>query len=498
MSATSTSRLRALMPWLIAGLVAVVLAATLSSSNQEAEERPELQPWHTVVLKSEFHAGDEDSVRTIADYQALEAKLFAELDERVYRAVEPRERSKINRYWAGSNSDPRSDTPDWSRTQVMPVENARGGVLLVHGLSDSPYLMRGLANFLHEQGWYVVVLRLPGHGTAPSGLLDVKWQDWTAAVRMAAKDLVTTVGADKPLVLGGFSTGGALSVEYALSQRQGEDLPKPSRLLLFSPAIGVSPLARLAAPVHAISALPGLHKLAWETILLEYDPYKYTSFTVNAGAQIWKLTQRIEGQLSDLASNGGATGLPRILAFQSIADATVSTKAVVEALYGRLPNEGHRLVLFDANRVGTDRQILKPELFAERDRLLNGPVLPFDLEIVTNERDDDFPVSSWVRTAGGTEVKHVPTDLIWPRDLFALSHVAIPVRADDAVYGEMRPARQNGRIWLGHAALYGERDMLVVPETALLRLRYNPFFPWMTQRIGEFLETPERPWPEPT
>ena len=85
-------------------------------------------------------------------------------------------------------------------------------------------------------------------------------------------------------------------------------------------------------------------------------------------------------------------------------------------------------------------------------------------------------------------MEHVPTRLLWPGDLFALSHVAVPVPADDPVYGEVRPARRNGRIWLGHAALYGERDMLLVPETALLRLRYNPFFPWMTQRIRDFLE----------
>jgi alpha-beta hydrolase superfamily lysophospholipase len=473
--------------WLLGGMAAVAFAATPAFAGTD-EERPVLQPWHTVVLKGEFHAGDEARIRTIADYQALETRLFAELDERVYRVVDPREQSLINRYWAGSNSDPRTGIPDWSRTQVMPAANPRGGVLLLHGLSDSPYLMRGLAQYLNSQGWYVVVLRLPGHGTAPSGLLKVKWQDWAAAVRLAAKDVAAKVG-NKPLVLAGFSTGGALAVEYALAQRQGEPLPKPSHLLLFSPAIGVSSMARWASTVDTLSALPGLHKLAWETLQPEYDPYKYNSFPVNAGAQIWKLTRRIDDQLSDLAKHGGATGLPRILAFQTGADATVSTVAVINALYGRLPNEGHRLVLFDANRIGNERQILRPELFTGRDRLLSGPALPFDLEIVTNEKDEEPGVSSWIRAAGSTHVEHVPTNLLWPRDLFALSHVAMPVPADDPVYGEVPPQGQNRRIWLGHAALYGEREMLLVPETALLRLRYNPFFPWMTQRITTFLET---------
>ena len=476
--------------WLLASLLAAAAALPVIAQEKPEPERPVLQPWHTVILKSEFHAGDETRIKTIADYQALETTLFAELDERIYRVVDPREKSRINRYWAGSNSDPRTGTPDWSRTQVMPVANPRGGVLLVHGLSDSPYIMRGLAEYLHAQGWYVVALRLPGHGTAPSGLLEVKWQDWAAAVRLAAKDLVATVGADKPLVLGGFSTGGALVMEYALAQRQGEALPRPSQLLLFSPAIGVDPKARFAGSVNTLSGVPGLNKLAWEEVLPEYDPYKYNSFTMNAGAQIWKVTKRIDKQLSDLEKHGGATGLPRILAFQTATDATVSTLAVIKALYGRLPNEGHRLVLFDSNRIGGEIQIIKPEVFTGRDRLLGGPALPFDLEIITNEKDDEPQVSAWVRAAGGTAVMHVPTTLHWPNDMFSLSHVAVPVPADDPVYGEIRPAKRDGRIWLGHAALYGEREMLLVPETALLRVRYNPFFPWMTQRITAFLESP--------
>ena len=152
MPAAPQTLLRSLRPWLLGGLAAVAVTGTPPAFAKDEDERPVLQPWHTVVPKNEFHAGDEARVRTIADYQALEASLFAELDERVYRAVDPRERSKINRYWAGSNSDPRTSTPDWSRTQVMPAANPRGGVLLVHGLSDSPYIMRGLAENLHDQG----------------------------------------------------------------------------------------------------------------------------------------------------------------------------------------------------------------------------------------------------------------------------------------------------------------------------------------------------------
>lgn len=476
---------------LLALTLALPVAAAAAEAAAKKEEKPAFQPWHTAAFKEEFHAGGKE--KTLADYLALEDRVFAELDENVYQKVEAREKSVVNRYWAGSLADPRVLKPDWSRTQILKADQPRGGVLLVHGLSDSPYIMRGIATHLQQQGWSVVVLRLPGHGTAPSALLKVKWQDWAAAVRLAARDIRSSLGPDKPLVLGGFSTGGALCVEYALAQRQGEDLPKPAQILLFSPAIGVSPLARFAATVDMLSGIPGLSRLGWETRMPEYDPYKYNSFPLNAGAQIWKLTQRIDDQLSDLQDKGGATGLPRILAFQSAADATVSTLAVVKSLYNRLPNEGHRLVLFDANRLGNERQVLKPDLFAGRQRLLDLPALPFDLEIVTNEKDDEPAVSAWIRPAGSNEVQHVPTSILWPRDLFALSHVAIPVSPDDPVYGATAPARPNRQIWLGKAALYGERDMLLIPETALLRLRYNPFFPWMMQQVDSALASAGTP-----
>ena len=46
---------------------------------------PELEPWHDARLGAEFAAANADEVRTIADYRALEARLFDELDREVYQ-----------------------------------------------------------------------------------------------------------------------------------------------------------------------------------------------------------------------------------------------------------------------------------------------------------------------------------------------------------------------------------------------------------------------------
>src|SRR5688500_9902352 len=74
---------------------------------------------------------------------------------------------------------------------------ARLAALLVHGLTDSPYSMRALADTLLAQGYYVVVLRLPGHGTIPSGLVNVGWEDWYESVVLAAKHAASRGGAGK-------------------------------------------------------------------------------------------------------------------------------------------------------------------------------------------------------------------------------------------------------------------------------------------------------------
>ena len=147
------------------------------------------------------------------------------------------------------------------------------------------------------------------------------WQDWAAALRIAARRVRERAGADAPVYFVGFSTGGALSVEYALARLEGEQLPRIDGIVLLSPAIGVDPLAWLAVWQSRVSRLPGLHKLAWLDVAPEYDPYKYASFPVNAGQQIYELTTVIDERMTQLAAKGPVRGFPRTIVFQSVADA---------------------------------------------------------------------------------------------------------------------------------------------------------------------------------
>jgi alpha-beta hydrolase superfamily lysophospholipase len=450
------------------------------------QSRSELKPWHRATLDAEFRAADAAAVRSLDDYLSREERVFEQLRQQVYDKIGAEDRRALNRYNAGSLADPAARPSDGNRTRELAPAAPVGGIVLVHGLSDSPYMMHNLGRRMAAAGLHVVMLRLPGHGTAPSGLLRVQWQDWAAAVRIAARHVRTRIGPDRPLYLGGFSTGAALSVEYCLARLLGEDLPVVDRLVLLSPAIGVTPVAALAVWQARLSSLPGLEKVAWDSIGPEFDPYKYVSFAVNAGDQIYRLTAVIDERMRVLSKDGSGARLPPILAFQSIADATVSAEALVKVLFTRLAPAGHRLVVFDLNRHADAEPLFKPGIRLPAERLFEVPELPFDFVLITNAGARSGALAAKYRTAGNSQVLTAPTGLTWPRGIFSLSHVALPIPPDDPLYGAVRPALQ-GALYLGRPELLGERGFLSVPSNDLIRLRYNPFFSYMDQAIRGFL-----------
>src|SRR5688572_11671051 len=312
---------------------------------------PDLKPWHLAPLHEEFTAADSIRVHDLAGYRALEDRLFAELQVEVYDQVAGPDRRQLHRFSSGSLADGNAFPAQGNRTYELPVAAPKCGALLLHGLTDSPYFLKGIAARLHDKGCLVVGLRLPGHGTAPVALTRVRWEDWAAAVRLAARDLRGRLGKEVPFYLVGFSTGAALSVEYALAEMEGADQPKPDAIVLLSPAIGVDPLAWLAPWQARLATLPGLGKLAWLGVAPEYDPYKYNSFPVNAGQQVYELTEEIDARLGRLEETGPVHGFPRTLVFQSVTDATVSPQAVITRFLARLAPEGHEAVAFDVNRL---------------------------------------------------------------------------------------------------------------------------------------------------
>ncbi len=452
------------------------------------ESRPDLKVWHLAELDTEFQAEQAADISTLDDYLEIERRLFQQLQEQVYAGVDDADRRQINRYSSGSRMDPTAYPHNWNRTFELRQPAAKAGIVLLHGLSDSPYSLRTLGQQLHDSGFHVLGLRIPGHGTAPSGLLKVKWQDFTAATRLATRHVREKIGPDKPLYIAGYSNGAALAVEYSLAVLEGEDLPAPDGLVLLSPAIGVSPVTALAIWQSRFANLTGLEKLAWNSITPEFDPYKYNSFPVNAGDQIYLLTQNIAQRISRLAGPNGVRGFPRTLAFQSVVDATIPPATVIDKLFTNLAPEGHQLVLFDVNRNTEAEPLLKSDPETLTQRLFSEEALPFDLTLVTNASVDTNDVVARRKPALASISFDVSLDLSWPQGLFSLSHVSIPFPPDDPVYGGRADVGHDEAIVLGSVVIRGERNLLQIPDDFFLRLRYNPFFPYLSQRLTAFLQ----------
>lgn len=269
--------IRQFVLFIVSGLVFLFLGGV--GTHVFLGTRYESKPLHIKDLGEEFNASRIGEISDSDDSLKLEDRLFKALHDKVYKSHGGQE-SDFARYRTASRSDPSGFSVNWNRTFELAVDNPRGGVLMVHGLTDSPYTVRSLAQKLQEQGFWVVGIRLPGHGTIPSELLNIQWEDWAAAVRIGARRVVARMGSNLPFYLMGYSTGAPLAVEYALSAMNGEAIPKTDGLILLSPAIGLQPVARLAKFQLGLSRLPGLKKMAWESVSPEYDPYKYNSFVV--------------------------------------------------------------------------------------------------------------------------------------------------------------------------------------------------------------------------
>jgi len=469
---------RVLATMLTGVLITLFVVAVLFLNNQ-----PDLSVWHTAELDEEFTV--DSPVTRFEDYLALEDRLFAQLNDEVYARIRPEERHLINRYHRGSLSDPARWPTDWNRSFERSPPKPRAGVLLLHGMSDSPYSLRNLGERLAASGARVLGLRVPGHGTAPSELVHVQWEDMAAAVTLAMRHLRERTG-DRPLYIVGYSNGGALAMHYVLSALEDDELPGVSGVVLISPEIGVTAFAALAVWQARLGNLLGLPKLAWNSVLPEYDPFKYGSFAVNAGDQAYRLTAEIQQKITKLGSTGALTRLPRILAFQSVVDSTVLASALIQGLFERLPQGEHELVLFDINQVANIESVLDSRPRDLIASLLKARDLTYRLTVVTNSSPSSRKaVVKQMEPAKGRKTV-MPLCLKWPRGVYSLSHIALPFAPDDPLYGGA-DARRSPGIQLGNLALRGEHGLLRVRAADLLRLRWNPFYDYLEQRVLQFM-----------
>ena len=326
----------------------------------------------------------------------------------------------------------------------------RRGVLLTHGLSDSPYFMRHLGAFFRENGFRVMAVLLPGHGTQPGDLLDVRWQEWSGTVAYGVDRLAEEV---EEVYLAGFSAGGTLSVLHSLRDKRVRGL------FLFSPAFRISSWAVLAKFHKIYSWLMPSGK--WLELKPDQDIYKYESFTKNAAAQMYALTREVKNLLHRYNVD-----IP-VFAAASADDTTVAASATLDFI-AHIRHPSSKLVLYTS-----DTENFSPS-FPEVKRAVSG--------------------------FGGVVKLELVNSVIPEQRILSFSHTSIVLPADDTHYGvagdysncvhyypadieKFAACNNNPR-----EDLQGELTEKNLKAGILRRLMYNPKFSDLKVSMRKFID----------
>ena len=163
-------------------------------------------------------------------------------------------------------------------------------IVLFHGLSDSPYYLRSIAQELHAKGHTVVVGLLPGHGVNnPTAVLHDPqlaqiWREYVQQVIATVRELGTE------LYVGGFSSGGTLATDYML-----DHLANVDGLMLFSGAL------RLAENAETLSKIPFAKWISkiidGDYVTTSQNPFKYPEISNHAALILMDIIRSVRKRL---------------------------------------------------------------------------------------------------------------------------------------------------------------------------------------------------------
>lgn len=105
-----------------------------------------------------------------------------------------------------------SPSPDFADPRPIAWGDGEQGVVLLHGLTGTPYEIRPIAEALHARGYAVRAPLLAGH-TDLGALESCTWRDWYDSAVAAVEELRDE--GRRKIVVVGFSLGGLLALRLA-------------------------------------------------------------------------------------------------------------------------------------------------------------------------------------------------------------------------------------------------------------------------------------------
>lgn len=196
---------------------------------------------------------------------------------------------------------------------------AENAMVLVHGLTDSPFYMTAIAEYLHKfLGYNVYMPLLHYHGLKyPEGMAGVSLTQWKNNVRFAVSHAAESA---ERVSIGGFSTGGALAFYFGCT-----DPAISGDIYLFSAALGLygGGSGVLSGIIEFLLRSPVVGLLDSRKLLAGSHPYRYDRVPLNSAGVLARLIQEINGLLK---SRGDIIQKKRIFAAWSEFDRVINLR----------------------------------------------------------------------------------------------------------------------------------------------------------------------------
>jgi alpha-beta hydrolase superfamily lysophospholipase len=178
----------------------------------------------------------------------------------------------------------------------LPDGDARGSVVIVHGINEHGGRYAHVAHRLVRDGWLVAVIDHRGHGLSGGRRAAVeRFDDWVADLDTYVRRVL--VGAPTPVFMLGHSLGGLIALVYSLHHRDtlaGLVLSSPSVI----PAKGVSPATLRAGRVLSRVAA-NLPVVALRLDAVSRDPAVVTAYRDDPLVHLGKVRARTGAEILD-------------------------------------------------------------------------------------------------------------------------------------------------------------------------------------------------------
>ncbi len=279
-------------------------------------------------------------------------------------------------------------------------EPRKNAIVLVHGLTDSPYFMKAIALRFYAMGFNVLLPLLPGHGLKiPDSQIDtVTFTQWLDEVNFAVN---CATGLGKQVSIGGLSAGANLATYKAITDKQhingalflfagALDIRDPIETVLrFDRFLKVASYIQVNRNKNVIDLIkkafkknnfrpkkrarvkvpPNLQRRSKNIWAIGDNPYRYVEMTLNGAGQLADLIKKTE----DLYKGKAKYSDIRVPVFAAHSEADIAAGiGEIELLLKNHPDSVNKTELF---RIDKSLNVAHPSIVLEEDIEVEDKVL---------------------------------------------------------------------------------------------------------------------------